>query len=447
MKTNRLVLMAATLLFTGAQIQAQNNVVGLQYNENSTQLDLVTVSPESPEDIQVKARVQLSSDKRYMPNTLTHIEDQNTLYFFTQSDNALTHGFTNGQQLEVANATTGEILRSLPFVSTTLIAPFIIPDKNQIGFIATERSFNSYGNNDDNIALVLFNMNSGEIAHRIELPSLSLSAVSTPFVGKLQSKSINGIGFTQSDASISSPCYIGSSNTLLFAAKDVMGINRLYRFDLTKGTLISKTTLDVDVLDMTYDEENSTVKALYIETVDGSRALKVGDLSLFSNVISNSSLVRNLKSTEEEINDGELELDPETQMLTVIKADGKTQWLYNFDTELNLVASHELKLASSTKVDIEFPTPIVTRKQVLFEDLVKLYPNPAVDVVTIETEDVSKVSRITVYNNIGEEVKDVDVQSGLLSNSINVSSLKPGIYMVEIQSSGIETVTKKLVVQ
>lgn len=439
--------MAATLLFTGAQIQAQNNVVGLQYNENSTQLDLVTVSPESPEDIQVKARVQLSSDKRYMPNTLTHIEDQNTLYFFTQSNNALTNGFTNGQQLEVANATTGEILRSLPFVSTTLIAPFIIPDKNQIGFIATERSFNSYGNNDDNIALVLFNMNSGEIAHRIELPSLSLSAVSTPFVGKLQSRSINGIGFTRSDASISSPCYIGSSNTLLFAAKDVMGINRLYRFDLTKGTLISKTTLDVDVLDMTYDEENSTVKALYIETVDGSRALKVGDLSLFSNVISNSSLVRNLKSTEEEINDGELELDPETQMLTVIKADGKTQWLYNFDTELNLVASHELKLASSTKVDIEFPTPIVTRKQVLFEDLVKLYPNPAVDVVTIETEDVSKVSRITVYNNIGEEVKDVDVQSGLLSNSINVSSLKPGIYMVEIQSSGIETVTKKLVVQ
>ena len=44
-------------------------------------------------------------------------------------------------------------------------------------------------------------------------------------------------------------------------------------------------------------------------------------------------------------------------------------------------------------------------------------------------------------------MKDVDVQSNDLMNSIDISALKPGIYMVEIQSTGVTTVTKKLVVQ
>lgn len=450
MKTNQLVLMVATVLTAGvAQTQAQENIVGLQWNERNTQLNLVEVNPESPGDLTVEAVIDLGNDKRYMPNTLTHVKENNTLYFFTQSESAMVHGTTQGQQLEVANATTGKILRSLPFVNTTLIAPFIVSDKNQIGFIATERTFNSYGNNDDNIALVIFNMNSGEIAHRIELPSLSITATSTPFVGSMETRSINGnIAGNTVAASISSPCYIASTQTLLFAARDVMGINRLYRFDLSTGKLISKVSLDIDILDMTYGDETETLKALYVESNEGQRTLNVGDMSLFSNVVSNSVVIRNIDKAEEDITDGEIELDPTTKVLTIVKSEGNFQMFYNYDADLNLKNISAVSSGTNKdKVDIEFPTPVVTKDRIQFENLVKLYPNPAVDVVTIETEDMTKVSRITIVNNLGQEVKDVDVQSGLLSNTIDVSNLQSGIYMVEIQSTGLTTVTKKLVVQ
>ena len=450
MKTNRLVLMAATLLTAGfAQAQTNENVVGLQWNESNTLLNLVTLNPENPGELEVQAQVNLAQDKRYMPNTMTHVEENNTLYFFTQSNASLLHGFTQGQQLEIANAQTGEILRSLPFLNTTLIAPFIIPDKDQIGFIATERTFNSYGNNDDNVALVIFNMNSGEIAHRIELPSLSLSATATPFVGTSHSKTPNGnINFTEVSVSVSTPCYVSSTQTLLFAAKDVMGINRLYRFDVNAGKLISKFTLDIDVLDMTYDESNQSLKTLYIENTDGERELKIGDMSLYSNVISNSTLLRTIEKSEENITDGEIEMDQNSGVITVVKSNVNSQVFYNYDADLSLMGTTTITSSTqNSKVDIEFPTPITSQNRIEFENLVKLYPNPAVESVTIETEDVSTVTKITVFDNVGQEVKDVDVQSGLKSNTIDVSNLKSGIYLVEIQFSGVSTVTKKLVVQ
>ena len=96
---------------------------------------------------------------------------------------------------------------------------------------------------------------------------------------------------------------------------------------------------------------------------------------------------------------------------------------------------------------LKFPTQVVYPDRIEFENLVKMYPNPAQDALTIETENLTTVTRITVFDNIGQEVKDVDVQSNDLMNSIDISALKPGIYMVEIQSTGVTTVTKKLVVQ
>jgi hypothetical protein len=447
MKTNRLILFAAALGVAGfSQAQTQDAVKGLKWNENTTKLDLVSVNPADPTVIQTETAIVLSADKKYMPNTLTHIKEHNAIYFFTQSHSAMVRGFTQSQQLEVANAETGKILRSLPITSTTMMAPFIVTVKNQLGFIAAEPKHNAYGNNDDNIALVLFDMNSGEMAHRIELPSLSMSATATPFVGTASTRSPNGFNMVETEVSISSPCFIPTLNTMVFAAKDITGVNRLFRIDLQTGKLISKLSVGVDVLDMTFDAEKGLLHALYVSESKGIRTLNLGEMSLSGNLLEHSTQIRVLEQGEEVIADGELEFDVDAALLTVVKTHDDKQIFYTYDLELNLVSQKERSTISGN-IDVEFSTPVVSPSRVDFEDMVKLYPNPATDVLTIETEQLTKVKRITVFDNVGQEVKDVDVQSNELLNSIDISALKPGIYLVEIQSTGVTTLTKKLVVQ
>ncbi|MFT5513027.1 MAG: hypothetical protein ACI8SE_001427 [Bacteroidia bacterium] len=448
MKTNRLILIVLAVCSAGfAQAQIQDDVVGLKWNENNTQLDLVTINPAEPAVFENETPIVLGNDRKYMPNTLTYVKGHNTIYFFTQSEASFAHGVTQGQQLEVANAKTGGSIRSLKFTNTTLMAPFVLPGKNQIGFIATERTFNSYGNNDDNIALVVFDMNSGEMAHRIDLPSLSLSAMSTPFVGKAITRAINGnVATSETDVSMSSPCLIPSMETVLFAAKDVMGVNRLYRVDLNSGRLVSKLALSIDVLDMEYDVNKEVVKTLYITNDNGTRSLRVGEMTLNGTLLETNTLVRTFADSEENITDGDLEFDAESNQLTAVKLEGMKQVFYTFDSDLNLIGQQE-RYITDGKVDIEFPTTLEKSTRVDFDKLIKMYPNPAQDDLTIETEDLTKVYRITVYDNVGQEVKDVDVQSNNLSNIFDISALKPGLYMVEIQSTGVTTVTKKLVVQ
>ncbi len=105
MKTNRLILFAAAIGVAGfSQAQTQDAVKGLKWSENTTKLDLVSVNPADPTVIQTETAIVLSADKKYMPNTLTHIKEHNAIYFFTQSHSAMVRGFTQSQQLEVANA-------------------------------------------------------------------------------------------------------------------------------------------------------------------------------------------------------------------------------------------------------------------------------------------------------------------------------------------------------
>jgi len=331
-------------------------------------------------------------------------------------------------------------------INTTLMAPFIIPGSNQLGFIATERTFNNYGNNDDNIALVVFDMNSGEIAHRINLPSISMSATTTPFVGTTSVRNPNGFNTIETEVSVSSPCFIPSNNTMLFAAKDVTGVNRLYRIDLQQGKLISKLSIGVDILDMTYDAEEAIVHTLYIKEENGAKSLMMGEMSVSGTMLDNNKVVRELESSEENITDGEIEFDADARTITVIKAKSSKQLFYTYDLEYNLIEQNE-RSTTTGRLDVEYSTPVIVPNRIDFENLVTMYPNPAQDELTIESENLTKVKRITVYDNVGQEVKDVDVKSNEFVNSINISSLKPGIYMVEIQSTGATTITKKLIVQ
>jgi hypothetical protein len=72
----------------------------------------------------------------------------------------------------------------------------------------------------------------------------------------------------------------------------------------------------------------------------------------------------------------------------------------------------------------------------------KLYPNPTFDDVVYVTTKNNGTKDITVYDIFGEVV----LRDRISSNSLNISQLIPGIYVLSITENQ-QTMTRKLVVK
>lgn len=75
---------------------------------------------------------------------------------------------------------------------------------------------------------------------------------------------------------------------------------------------------------------------------------------------------------------------------------------------------------------------------------VKIYPNPAVDAVTIETNSTDTNAQLIITDCVGKEV--YKQQTTLLSTTLNTSGLSKGIYFVSLHE-GTKSVTQKLIIQ
>jgi hypothetical protein len=72
---------------------------------------------------------------------------------------------------------------------------------------------------------------------------------------------------------------------------------------------------------------------------------------------------------------------------------------------------------------------------------VKMYPNPASDVIYIEAG--AEIRQVTVYNAIGRVVMDQSYRNNARVQ-LNVGSLIPGLYMIKVDSEELSTMTKLL---
>jgi hypothetical protein len=73
----------------------------------------------------------------------------------------------------------------------------------------------------------------------------------------------------------------------------------------------------------------------------------------------------------------------------------------------------------------------------------RVYPNPANDMIIIETSRVFKENTLSIYNIDGQKLLDKQIYS--LKTQINISKLSPGVYFVKlISDEGVEV--KKLIV-
>ena len=81
-------------------------------------------------------------------------------------------------------------------------------------------------------------------------------------------------------------------------------------------------------------------------------------------------------------------------------------------------------------------------EQIGFDDEVLLFPNPAEKTVTISGIEANTIPEIITYNQTGQKV----LQGKPVNNTLDVSTLRPGVYLVELMTNqGI--VKKKLMVE
>ena len=65
---------------------------------------------------------------------------------------------------------------------------------------------------------------------------------------------------------------------------------------------------------------------------------------------------------------------------------------------------------------------------------IKLYPNPAIDQITVSYNKLTDASKLSIYNLIGNKVATDNLVVGSSEYSLNISSLSAGTYLTEIIS-------------
>jgi photosystem II stability/assembly factor-like uncharacterized protein len=97
---------------------------------------------------------------------------------------------------------------------------------------------------------------------------------------------------------------------------------------------------------------------------------------------------------------------------------------------------------STYKIDIS--NDILTQDETVFSSEVKVYPNPASEMVTISNASNSEKSSVSIYDVMGRVVKQLDFKGKELQ--LSVENFQPGIYYLKI-SEGKKQTTKKLIVK
>ncbi|RLD27721.1 MAG: hypothetical protein DRI54_00645, partial [Bacteroidetes bacterium] len=70
-----------------------------------------------------------------------------------------------------------------------------------------------------------------------------------------------------------------------------------------------------------------------------------------------------------------------------------------------------------------------------------IFPNPAINEIFIEIDDGAFIDEINIYNHLGQKVWVIDH----FTDRIDVSMLKPGIYLIELISDRSKVRRKLLI--
>ena len=114
-------------------------------------------------------------------------------------------------------------------------------------------------------------------------------------------------------------------------------------------------------------------------------------------------------------------------------------------TEAFVLRSNAASTLVGTTNDFEFDNIYVSTTKILglnnFESNdVNMYPNPATNSFKIRATNT--IDRITIYNTLGQKIQELSPNK--INENIDVSSLKNGLYFIQVESEG-KSVTSKLI--
>lgn len=118
-------------------------------------------------------------------------------------------------------------------------------------------------------------------------------------------------------------------------------------------------------------------------------------------------------------------------------------------TTKNIAGSAEVKYfvldGNQNKIDsltVVFTSTLSTKEEKEFT--FNFFPNPAQDAITISGENLKNGGTVVFLDALGKEVKQASIDG--VNNKINISSLKRGVYFVNIYNQkGIKSAVQRLV--
>lgn len=87
--------------------------------------------------------------------------------------------------------------------------------------------------------------------------------------------------------------------------------------------------------------------------------------------------------------------------------------------------------------------PIVSSNEHTINSVMELFPNPTHDKLYFTSNNLAGIKQLIIYNQNGQKIL---AQKKLSSNSIDVSKLKSGLYIIELEYEN-ETIRKKIIIE
>ena len=125
--------------------------------------------------------------------------------------------------------------------------------------------------------------------------------------------------------------------------------------------------------------------------------------------------------------------------LSICDVEGICNYISNPNSQIHIENNSD---GCNSKEEVEEACDEAGVVDTYFESIISIYPNPAKNEIFISTIYGINVNEIIIYNPIGQKI----LYKKTKTNSLNISSLHPGIYVIELVTKDFK-IKKKLVIE
>src|SRR5690606_32533675 len=105
-----------------------------------------------------------------------------------------------------------------------------------------------------------------------------------------------------------------------------------------------------------------------------------------------------------------------------------------------VLTNEEIGIISSTNFDCNASQTVELKKNIE----VKLYPNPTMGEITLESDNLPPSFRVKIYDLLGRLIREMNIIDSFNDKAININGIEPGIYTVVIETS-VGAVVEKII--